>query len=150
MLRDLFWLAVGLSLAGCSKAPPPTEEPATSVGSDTNTSVAAAKSAALSWLDSVDREKYPESWDAAAKVFQQAVSRDGWTRSVAAARGPFGTLVSRQLRSAQYATSLPGAPDGKYVVIQFNASFQKAQATETITPMQQDDDTWKVSGYFIR
>jgi hypothetical protein len=120
------------------------------VGSDTNTKVDAAKIAALSWLSSVDHGRYRESWDAAAKAFQRGVSRDNWTSSVAAARGPFGTLVSRQLRSAEYATSLPGAPAGKYVVIQFDASFDKAQAIETITPMQEDDGTWKVSGYFIR
>ncbi|HEX3698552.1 MAG TPA: DUF4019 domain-containing protein [Polyangia bacterium] len=34
-------------------------------------------------------------------------------------------------------TTLPGAPDGKYVVIQFATSFErKKEAVETITPMQ--------------
>jgi len=47
--------------------------------------------------------------------------------------------------------ALPGAPDGQYVLIQFNASFeQKAHAVETVTPMLERDGTWKVSGYFIR
>jgi hypothetical protein len=113
--------------------------------------VDAAKSATEPWLELVDQEKYPESWDLAAKAFQKAVSRENWASSVAAARSPFGKFVSRQLRSAKYATSLPGAPDGQYVVMQFDAAFEKkAQAIETVTPMQEDDGSWKVSGYFIK
>ena len=43
-----------------------------------------------------------------------------------------------------------GAPDGEYVVLQFQADFEnKAQAVETITPML-DEGQWRVSGYYIR
>jgi len=36
-------------------------------------------------------------------------------------------------------------------VVQFDAAFEKnAQAVETVTPVQSDDGTWKVSGYFIK
>ncbi len=53
--------------------------------------------------------------------------------------------------SKNYQTSLPGAPDGKYVVIQFKTSFEnKKSATETITPMMDNDGKWRVSGYFIK
>jgi hypothetical protein len=56
----------------------------------------------------------------------------------------------RSLKSKTYATSLPGAPDGKYVVIQFSSSFKnKADATETVTPMLDKDGQWRVSGYYI-
>ncbi len=43
------------------------------------------------------------------------------------------------------------APDGQYVVIQFETSFEnKKKAVETITPMMAPDGTWRVSGYFIK
>jgi len=59
--------------------------------------------------------------------------------------------MSRELKTAKYATSLPGAPDGEYVVIQFKTSFaNKADALETITPMKDDKGAWRVSGYFIK
>jgi hypothetical protein len=46
---------------------------------------------------------------------------------------------------------LPGAPDGEYVVIQYESSFEHKQAAvETVTPMLDKDGTWRVSGYFIR
>jgi hypothetical protein len=46
---------------------------------------------------------------------------------------------------------LPGAPDGKYVVVQFDTSFQrKKSALETVTPMMEKDGKWRVSGYYIK
>jgi hypothetical protein len=155
MSKELIYGAIMAALAGCdatqSKAPRPAQEPALSAEPASDAKIAAAKIAAQSWLESVDQEKYAESWDAAAKGFQRAVSRDDWAKSVAGARAPLGKLVSRQLKSADYKTSLPGAPDGSYVVIVFGASFEKKkEAVETVTPMQDDDGTWKVSGYFIR
>jgi hypothetical protein len=47
--------------------------------------------------------------------------------------------------------TLPGAPDGKYVVIQFESSFSnKKAAIETVTLMMDSDVKWRVSGYFIK
>jgi Protein of unknown function (DUF4019) len=70
---------------------------------------------------------------------------------VAPVRDPLGKVLSRTLKSATYTTSLPGAPDGEYVVIQYDTSFEhKKSAVETITPMLDKDDHWRVSGYFIK
>ena len=72
-------------------------------------------------------------------------------QKVRAARGPLGKVASRKLKSAQYKTSLPGAPDSKYVVIQYDTSFEnKRSAVETIVPTLDKDGQWRVSGYFIR
>ena len=99
----------------------------------------------------VDHGKYGDSWDAAAKLFKDAVTREAWSAAVTSVRGPLGKVVFRRLRSAKFTTALPGAPDGKYVVIQFETSFErKKKAVETITPMQEPDGSWKVSGYFVK
>jgi hypothetical protein len=46
--------------------------------------------------------------------------------------------------------TLPGAPDGEYVVIQYATRFEhKPSIIETVTPMLDKDGSWKVSGYFI-
>jgi hypothetical protein len=43
-------------------------------------------------------------------------------------------MKSRMLQNATSTTTLPGAPDGEYVVFQFNASFEyKSAAVETVT-----------------
>ena len=62
-----------------------------------------------------------------------------------------GKTLSRKLLSQSYQTSLPGAPDGQYVVIQYNASFEgKKSAIETVTPVLDSDGVWRVSGYYIK
>jgi hypothetical protein len=69
-----------------------------------------------------------------------------------ATRAPLGKLISRSVKSAAYKTSLPGMPDGKYVVIQYETAFEhKKSAIETVTPsLGEDGRQWRVSGYFIR
>jgi uncharacterized protein DUF4019 len=66
-------------------------------------------------------------------------------------RKPLGKNLSRVVKSKKYSTSLPGAPDGEYVMIQFKASFEsKKSAIETVTPMLGEDGLWRVSGYYIK
>ncbi len=111
----------------------------------------AAIAAAEKWLGLVDEGKYAESWTEAAGYFKNAVTQDQWAQSLKAVRNPFGKLISREVKNKTYSTSLPGAPDGEYVVIQFETSFaNKRSAIETITPMLEKDAKWRVSGYFIK
>jgi hypothetical protein len=66
-------------------------------------------------------------------------------------RKPLGSLISRKLKSAQPMTELPGAPDGQYVLMQFETSFtNKKSAVETVTFMLEKDGQWKSGGYFIK
>lgn len=111
----------------------------------------AAVSAAEQWVSLVDRGEYGESWKEAAEYFRNAVKLEQWEQSARAAREPLGKLVSRKVKRTTYTTSLPGAPDGEYVVIEFSTSFEhKKSAIETVTPMMDQDGKWRVSGYYIR
>jgi hypothetical protein len=111
----------------------------------------AAQNAVESWLAAVDKGEYAGSYDRAASIFRLAITKEEWLQKVRAAREPLGRVISRKLKHAQYQTSLPGAPDGKYVVIQYDTSFENKQsAVETITPTFDKDAQWRVSGYFIR
>jgi hypothetical protein len=113
--------------------------------------VSAATSAAESWLKLVDDSQYDASWTNAASAFRGAVSTEAWSKAAGGVRGQVGKLVSRKLSSANYTTTMPGAPDGKYVIIQYDTSFEnKASAVETVTPMQDPDGAWRVAGYFIK
>ena len=106
---------------------------------------------AQAWLEFVDSEKYAESWEEAAEYFKSAITKEKWEKTIQAVRKPLGKVVSRKLKSQKYATSLPGAPDGEYVVIQYTTDFEnKKAATETITPMLDKADKWRVTGYFIK
>lgn len=110
-----------------------------------------AQTSAESWLALIDSGKYAESWESAAQLFKSSVAKDQWQSMLHAARDPLGKVVSRTLKSANYTKSLPGAPDGEYVVIQYETSFEhKQSAVETITPMLDKDGQWRVSGYYIK
>ena len=114
-------------------------------------SIANAQAAAKSWLALTDGGEYAKSWEQAAGLFQGAVSEANWQGAVQAARLPLGNLKSRTLKSAKFERSLPGAPDGEYVVIQYESQFEhKASAVETVTAVREKNGAWKVTGYFVK
>ena len=118
---------------------------------DTSDAETKAVQVALDWLKLLDQHEYGRSWDEAASFFRQALPRDRWINTMEALQKPLGGVISRNVMSKQYLTSLPGAPDGEYVVMQFNTSFEnKKSAVETVTPMREKDGIWRVSGYYIK
>ena len=79
------------------------------------------------------------------------MSKEDWKKSLSAARAPIGALESREMAASNVSTTLPGAPDGEYVVFQFSSSFaNKAAALETVTAMKDTDGAWREAGYFIK
>jgi hypothetical protein len=111
-----------------------------------------AQAAAESWLAVVDSAHYAVSWSQAAAAFRAAVSQQTWDSTLGQVRTPLGAVQSRALLGAQYTTTLPNAPPGEYVVLQFRTVFagRAEPAVETVVPMKERDGTWRVSGYFIR
>ncbi|MDD5262217.1 MAG: DUF4019 domain-containing protein [Methylacidiphilales bacterium] len=106
---------------------------------------------AQGWLVAVDRKDYAHSWQEASVYFKAAVTEPGWTSAMNTYRKPLGEANSRKLLKAQAAKSLPGAPDGEYVVMQFDTSFSaKKSAVETVTFMLEKDGHWRAVGYFIK
>jgi hypothetical protein len=111
----------------------------------------AAVSAAEKWLAMVDAGNYAASWKEAAAFFRNAVKPEQWEQAMQSVRKPLGKLLSRKVQTKMHRTSLPGAPDGEYVVVQFETSFENKKATrETVTPMMDKDGKWRVSGYYIK
>lgn len=112
---------------------------------------AQALTAARTWLVLVDEGMYGESWETAAAYFKRAITKEKWEQMLTAVRNPLGNLVSREIISKTYTQSLPGAPDGEYVVIQFKTAYKnKKSAVETVTPMLDNDGAWRVCGYYIK
>ena len=114
-------------------------------------STKAAQASVESWLSLIDNQSYAASWDAAASFFRARVTAEQWQTAAHNARSPFGQVKSRTLTSATSTKTLPGAPDGEYVVFQFTTSLEhKAAATETVTAIREMDGSWHVGGYFIK
>jgi Protein of unknown function (DUF4019) len=110
----------------------------------------AAQKVAEAWLLLIDQGKYDQSWDEGSSLFKSAIGKEEWGAKVHEVRDSLGKMTSRKFKSAQAVTSLPGAPAGRYVVIQYDTSFEnKPKAVETITPMLDKDGKWRISGYYI-
>ena len=141
MIRRWFWPALALLLLAVPVLAAGTAE-----------KEKAALLAAEKWLGLVDdEEKVTESWRESADFFRKAVTLQQLQQSMAAIRRPLGAVVARKMKTKTYRTTLPGAPDGEYVVFEFETSFKnKKSATETVTPMLENDGRWRVSGYYIK
>ncbi len=111
----------------------------------------AAITSATAWLALADEGKSAETWDQAAGYFKNAVNKEQWIASLKGGRTPLGKVLTRKLKSKIYTKTLPGAPDGEYVVIMYDTQFEnKKSAVETITPMLDKDGKWRVAGYLIQ
>lgn len=109
-----------------------------------------ASEAATRWLGYVDAGDYAKSWDTASSMLQQQVSKEDWQKQMAALRGPLGAVVSRNEAAASYTTHFEGLPEGEYVVVRDQSTFEhKRSASETIV-MTYDRNKWRVAGYFIK
>lgn len=136
--RSLAAVALWLGLNFCAGLAEPAQDKAT---------VAAARL----WLGEIDSGNYQKSWRQASTYFQGAITEKNWTDALNGARKPLGKLLSRKLSKSQSATSLPGAPDGNYLVMQFVTSFaNKKSARETVTFMREKDGNWRAAGYYIK
>ena len=115
---------------------------------DTTKKVATA--AAEAWLGHVDGENYTEAWREASPYLQRAVTEQAWVKAMSGKRKLLGQVVSRTLKSAQPTEAAPDAPDGNWVVMQFETCFEHEQTTiETVAFMQEQDGKWKAAGYYI-
>jgi Protein of unknown function (DUF4019) len=110
-----------------------------------------AATVAREWLGLADRDDAERTYALAAALFRAAVTPEQWARALSTARSPLGAVAGRTLRSGRAASELPGAPDGEYVVFEFETQFERKRlAVETVTPMREADGRWRVSGYYIR
>lgn len=107
-------------------------------------------SAAIAWLNIIDSGNYAESWDKSAPFFKSQVTQAQWEKAIEGVRTPLGKVNSRVELSVKPLTSLPGMPDGEYLIIQFQTDFQnKASSTETVT-LSHSKGQWLAVGYFIK
>ena len=109
----------------------------------------AAEKAAEAWLQKLDQKKYAETWQQTALHFRKQVPVNEWVKSLSELHQALGRKQSRLLKTAHYTTTLPDAPEGEYVVLQYHTIFEKNNnITETITPMLENGE-WRISGYYL-
>jgi len=139
-LRSLF--AGGLALLVLAAAPSPLH-------AQNQAAVDSATQAAQEWLALLDADRYEATWAEAAAFFRSKLGTEQWVRQIKQAHGPLDSLRSRSMVEARYTTSLPNAPEGEYVVVQYRATYGSEEVTETMY-LKNEQGEWGVAGYLIR
>jgi hypothetical protein len=114
--------------------------------------VDAAKQAAQEWLDLFDARKLEATWENASPYFKSQISAEQWVARIEqmrTQRSVLDSLRSRSLVAARYTTSLPKAPDGEYVVVQYEGQYADESWAETVT-LKKGSEGWRVAGYFMK
>lgn len=105
---------------------------------------------AKEWLALIDNGEYSKSWQGTSQRFQNLLNEKQWQAALEQLRFPLGKLVNRSLIDAEEHSQLPGMPEGRYKVFQFNTQYEnKPQSNETLS-MIFSDGKWQTIGYFIK
>lgn len=146
-LSSLLPATLPLPAAGQTPAPPAAQSGEQPTLNDDREAIEAAQK----WLALIDAGRSGDAWDVAAPFLKSAVTRPKWIAGMRDARKPFGKFVSRNATRFARAHSIPGAPDGDYVIVEFETVFANGKrATEHLTWMIEGGDQWRVAGYYIR
>jgi hypothetical protein len=113
--------------------------------------VSAATEATNHWLAIVDAGKFADSWKNSAEVFKLGIAETEWVVDLDAIRAKLGKTTMRELKTAQFSTTLRGAPlTGQYVTISYLTKFALAPlAMETLVVSKEADGEWRIAGYNI-
>lgn len=114
--------------------------------------VETAKQVAQEWLALFDDENYEKTWAEASSFFKSKIGKEQWAMRIQQTkkrRPVLDSLQSRSLVAARHTTSLPNAPDGQYVVVQYRATYAQEEWIETVT-LKKDPDAWRVAGYVTK
>jgi hypothetical protein len=106
--------------------------------------------AAKKWLKIVDAGNYKESWQKSDSFFKSQLSQNKWDTALKGIRSPLGEINSRaELEAKEYST-LPGVPEGEYLIIQFQTEFQNKKSATEILTLSRSSGEWLPVGYFIK
>lgn len=106
---------------------------------------------AKEWLALIDSGEYEQSWHQSGSIFRRGISQAKWVEALQLVRKPLGAIKKRELAIAQAPTSLPGLPEGKYLILSFSTQFATSSSTSVETlSMVEVDGEYKAIGYFIK
>ena len=110
----------------------------------------AAERQALGFLGYLDHGRYADSYAYTGMLIRAQLDREAFAKQIEKTRAGVGALLSRELIDASYTTTVPGAPDGQYVVLHYAVSFANRQEAVETMILAFAKGYWRVSGYYIK
>lgn len=102
------------------------------------------------WLAIIDKGEMEHAYQIASDFFKKAISQAEFAEGMTMVLKPLGKIKNREVKDILYSTQMEALPDGEYVLVQYNSSFEnKKKAVETLSLMK-ENNKWKVSGYHIK
>ncbi len=109
--------------------------------------------AGLRVVQLIDAGRAGEVWDGASTVAKRSVDRAKFTETIESRRKPLGPAASRRWTSVSR-HSTPGSgllPAGTYANVAFESRFAGGGSGDELVSFRQDEDgTWRLSGYVLK
>jgi hypothetical protein len=110
----------------------------------------AAQRQALGFLGYLDQGRFADSYAYTGMLIRSQLDREAFASQVEKARSGTGALQTREFIDAGYSTTVPGAPEGQYVVLHYHSSFaNRPDTVETVT-LAMAKGYWRVDGWYIK
>lgn len=101
----------------------------------------------------IDGNRAGEVWDGASAVAKRSIDRKRFTETIEAQRKPLGEASSRRWTSvSRHSTAGSGPlPAGIYANVEFETRFAGHRTGHELVSFRQDEDgTWRLSGYVLK
>lgn len=137
----VLWAALGPAAAQQAAAPPRDINPDT------------LANAGIQITQLIDGGRAGEVWDGASAVAKRSVDRKTFIDTIDTQRKPLGAASSRRWTSvSRHSTPGSGAlPAGTYANVEFETRFADDRAGYELVSFRQDEDgTWRLSGYVLK
>jgi hypothetical protein len=110
----------------------------------------AAQRQALGFLGYLDQGRFADSYAYTGVLMRNQLDPQTYAAKIENMRAGVGALQGRQLIDANPTNTVPGAPEGQYIVLHYHANYQNLNdAVETIT-LAYAKGYWRVIGYYIK
>lgn len=156
IVRNIFLALVmgGTAALGFAAAPAVTEKDAGQEATqkeEENSSLIESAQVAKDYVDGVDKGEYDQSWSKSDTVFQNTIPQNEWKDFLTELRKRTGKVVSRRLKDQNPAWNPRGLPEGAYMVIIYNTSFQNLPNVEELLTLRKGPDKkWRVLTYEVK
>lgn len=113
--------------------------------------VEGATQSAEIFLALVDAGDFEAAREEASELLRDRVDTAVWHRQIGVMRERVGALKSRTLDEVFRSSYAQDAPKGDYLTLEYRSDFAKtSQVLETVNLRREDNDRWRVAGYFIK
>lgn len=110
----------------------------------------AAKVVALRWLQALDAGDYAGAFQQMDPVARAETSQADFIKAMSTQRSRWGAMKSRQVRFADFNTSLRRRPDGRFVAVAYYVEYARKDRGGEGVILSKTAAGWQVTAWVMR